>query len=67
MPRKIRQILKDYTRAGYFVVPGAGKGDHRKLKHPAVEGSYILDGKAGSDCKHYQEKDLKSALKQLKK
>ncbi len=67
MPRKIRQLLEDYKKAGYYIVPGAGKGDHRKLKHPSVKKSYILDGKSGSDCKHYQEKDLKAALKELEK
>lgn len=64
MPRKIRQLLKDYRKAGFEIVKGAGKGDHRKLRHDKFPGAIILDGKEGADCKPYQEKDLKAAIKQ---
>jgi len=43
-------VLKDYKKAGFFIVQGAGKGDHRKLKHNRFTGSIILDGKDGSDA-----------------
>lgn len=66
MPRKIRQVLKAYKKAGFFVVHGAGKGDHRKLKHEKFSGSIILDGKEGSDARPYQEKQLKQALENIK-
>ena len=65
VPRKIRQLLKDYQKAGFFIVIGAGKGDHRKLRHQKIPGSIIVDGKSGSDCRHYQEKDLQTALRNL--
>jgi predicted RNA binding protein YcfA (HicA-like mRNA interferase family) len=66
VPRKIRDILKDYYDAEFFVVKGAGKGDHRKLRHEKYSGSIILDGKDGDDCRQYQERDLKKALNQLR-
>jgi len=66
MPRKIRQILKDYKKSGFYVVGGAGKGDHRKLKHENFPGAIILDGKEGADCKPYQERALKNALTKIK-
>jgi predicted RNA binding protein YcfA (HicA-like mRNA interferase family) len=67
VPRKIRDILNDYRKAGFVIVPGAGKGDHRKLKHAGLGGAVTLDGKLGSDCKHYQEKQLREQLEKLKK
>jgi predicted RNA binding protein YcfA (HicA-like mRNA interferase family) len=66
MPRKVRQILKDYKKSGFYVVSGAGKGDHRKLKHENFPGAIILDGKEGADCKPYQERDLQNALTKIK-
>jgi len=67
VPRRIREILNDYKKAGFVIVPGAGKGDHRKLKHPELGATVTLDGKPGSDCKHYQEKQLREQLEKLKK
>lgn len=67
MPRKIRELIHDLEQAGFQLVKGQGKGDHRKYRHPTLRGSLILDGKAGADAKPYQEKQLRNALQQLKK
>lgn len=66
MPRKIRDVIHDLERAGFYLVKGQGKGDHRKYRHPALQGSLILDGKAGADAKPYQEKQLRNAIRQIK-
>ena len=65
VPRKIRDLLKDYRKAGFTIVKG-GKGDHRKLRHDKISGAFIVDGKTGDDCKPYQEKDLNKALSGIK-
>jgi len=64
--RNVRDIISDLKQAGFQLVKGQGKGDHRKYRHPALQGSLILDGKSGSDAKHYQEKQLREALRKLK-
>lgn len=66
MPRKIRQILKDYRKAGAEIDLTGGKGSHRKISHPDVTRTYILSGKDGDDAKPYMEKDLKEFLDELK-
>jgi predicted RNA binding protein YcfA (HicA-like mRNA interferase family) len=66
MPRKIRDIIRDLEQAGFFLVKGQGKGDHRKYRHQDLPGSLILDGKAGADAKPYQEKQLRNAIQQIK-
>ncbi len=65
MPRKVRELLQDYRKAGFRIVKG-GKGDHRKLRHEMLTGAFIVDGKEGADCKPYQEKDLQKALTRIK-
>ena len=62
MPRKIRQLIKDYKKEGFSLVKGAGKGDHAKWFHQASNTTRILDGQPGDDAKPYQEKQLKEAL-----
>ena len=65
MPRKIRDILADYRKAGFRVTKG-GKVDHRKSRHENHPGAVIVDGEEGADCKPYQEKDLQKAQAKLK-
>lgn len=67
MPRKIRQLLKDYRKGGFKILLDAGKGSHRKVVH-AVHSTItvILSGQDGDDAKHYQEKDLCAALQKVK-
>jgi predicted RNA binding protein YcfA (HicA-like mRNA interferase family) len=63
VPRKIRQLIADLQDAGFALVPG-GKGSHRKFRHQRVPGSLILSGKDGDDARHYQEKQVRNAIRQ---
>ena len=66
MPRKIRQLVSDLEKAGFMVVPG-GKGSHRKFRHPRLPGSVILSGADGEDARHYQEKQVRHAIREAVK
>ena len=48
------------------MVPG-GKGPHRKFQHPKLSGSVILSGGDGDDAKDYQEKQVRSAIREASK
>ena len=63
MPRKIRQLIEDFQRAGFELGKGAGKGSHRKFSHPSAR-SVILAGAEGDDVHHYQERDVRKAIKE---
>lgn len=67
MPRKLRELLKDYVRAGADIDKSAGKGSHRKIKHANYMGMVIVSGKPGDDVKKYQEKISKTFLMQFLK
>ncbi len=64
VPRKIRQLVADLERAGFTRVHG-GKGSHRKFVHPKFRGFVLISGQAGDDAQHYQEKQLRNALRQV--
>ena len=66
MPRKIRQLVADLEHAGFVFVPG-GKGSHRKFRHPNLAGSLILSGQSGDDARHYQEKQVRNAIREASK
>jgi len=63
VPRKIRQLVADLERGGFVVVPG-GKGSHRKFRHPKHAGSLILSGHNGDDAHHYQERQVRKAIRE---
>lgn len=63
MPRKIRQLIADLEAAGFAVGPG-GKGSHRKFRHPRFSGAVILSGQDGEDAHHYQEKQVRNAIRE---
>ena len=63
MPRKVRQLIADLEQAGF--VNRGGKGSHRNFTHPKGE-RVTLSGSAGDDARHYQERDVKRALKAVK-
>ena len=42
-----------------------GKGSHRKFVHPKFGGFVLISGHDGDDAQHYQEKQLRKALKQV--
>jgi predicted RNA binding protein YcfA (HicA-like mRNA interferase family) len=58
-------LLKDLRDAGFTLVPGAGKGSHRKLTHPKYPGAVTLSGQYGDDAKQYQEKQIKRAIEEV--
>jgi predicted RNA binding protein YcfA (HicA-like mRNA interferase family) len=66
MPRKIRQLVADLERAGWEIVRG-GKGSHRKFSHPRSSHHVILSGQPGVDALHYQEKQVKQAIREVQK
>ena len=66
VPRKIRQLVSDLERAGFALVPG-GKGSHRKFRHSKMAGSVILAGRDGDDAHHYQEKQVRQAIREASK
>jgi predicted RNA binding protein YcfA (HicA-like mRNA interferase family) len=66
MPRKIRQLVSDLAKADFVPVPG-GKGSHRKFCHARLSGSVILSGADGDDAHHYQEKQVRNAIREAAK
>jgi predicted RNA binding protein YcfA (HicA-like mRNA interferase family) len=67
MPRKIRELIQDLSAAGFYEIPGGGKGAHRKLTHAKYAGAVTLSGQTGHDAKPYQERQVKQAIEQVKR
>ena len=65
MPKKIRDLIKDLKKAGFYEIPG-GKGSHRKFTHINYAGAVTVSGKLGNDAKTYQEKQIKQAIETVK-
>ena len=64
MPPKIRELEKTLLSAGYR--QGRGKGSHRKYTHP--EGPIVvISGKAGADARDDQVRQVRNALRELKR
>jgi predicted RNA binding protein YcfA (HicA-like mRNA interferase family) len=57
--------VKDLRDAGFELVPGAGKGSHRKFTHMNYSGAVTVSGKDGDDAKAYQEKQVKRAIEEV--
>jgi predicted RNA binding protein YcfA (HicA-like mRNA interferase family) len=66
MPRKLRDLVADLEHAGWQLVEG-GKGSHRKFAHPRSFRKVILSGQSGADAHHYQEKQIKQAIREVQK
>ncbi|MCF7668867.1 MAG: type II toxin-antitoxin system HicA family toxin [Verrucomicrobia bacterium] len=66
MPPKLRQLVSDLERAG-FVQTSGGKGSHRKFRHPRFSGAVHLSGKDGDDALWYQEKQVRNAIREVRK
>ena len=62
VPRKIRQLVTDLEQAGFARVAG-GKGSHRKFVHAKFHGFVLVSGHDGDDVQHYQEKQVRNALR----
>jgi len=67
VPRKVRELVRDLLDAGFEVIPGKGKGSHRKLTHPRFAGAVTLSGKDGDDAKPYQEKQVHRAIEEVER
>ncbi|MGH7963866.1 MAG: type II toxin-antitoxin system HicA family toxin, partial [Candidatus Binatia bacterium] len=74
MARKIRQLIKELTNAGFYEIQAGfyeiqdgGKGSHRKFTHTRYPGAVTLSGKPGDDAKPYQEKQVQRAVEEVLK
>ena len=62
MPKKIRELKAMLKRAGFSWRPG--KGSHTNWWHPNVAGTECtVSGNDGDDAKHYQEREVKAAIR----
>ena len=67
MPRKIRELIQDLREAGFYEIPGGGKGGHRKFAHARYAGAVTLSGQTGDDAKQYQERQVRQAIERVKR
>jgi predicted RNA binding protein YcfA (HicA-like mRNA interferase family) len=63
MPKKIREIKKLLTQAGFYV--REGKGSHSNWKHSQLETIITIARRDGEDAPRYLEKLVEEALKEL--
>ena len=66
MPKKIRELIHELGKAGFYEISGAGKGPHRKFIHLNYSGSVTVSGNPGDDAKPYQEKQVRIAIEVAK-
>jgi len=59
-------LISDLAQAGFILSPG-GKGSHCKFRHPKFGGAVILSGRDGDDVHHYQEKQIRNAIRETTK
>jgi predicted RNA binding protein YcfA (HicA-like mRNA interferase family) len=52
--------------SGFHVCAGR-QGSHRKFRHARFPGSVILSGADGDDARHYQEKQVRNAIREATK
>jgi len=64
MPKKIRELISDLQRSGFFL--DRQKGSHRQYKHPQIPGLITLSGSEGDDAKVYQERQVAKAVAEAK-
>jgi len=65
MPKKIRELISELEKAGFF--NRGGKGSHRNFVHPDVMKPVVISGKMGDDAKKYQERAVEAAIEEFKK
>jgi predicted RNA binding protein YcfA (HicA-like mRNA interferase family) len=65
MPKKIRELISELEKAGFF--NRGGKGSHRNFVHPDVMKPVVISGKMGDDAKKYQERAVEAAIEESKK
>jgi len=61
MPKKIRELIADLEKAGF--VNRRTNGSHKTFVHPSGT-QLTLSGNKGKDAKRYQEKDVKTKIKE---
>lgn len=64
MPRKVRELETDLTKAGFTRQPG--KGSHCHYLHPKYKGKVTISGQPRDDADHYQEKEVRKAIEAVK-
>lgn len=62
MARKIRELIADLELAGFE--NRGGKGSHRNFSHPNVSKPITISGNPGDDAKNYQERAVKTAIRE---
>ena len=67
MPRKVRELIQELKKAGFYEIQGGGKGAHRKFAHVKYAGAVTLSGQPGDDAKLYQEQQVKQAVERVKR
>ena len=63
MPRKKRDIRRDYRNVGFS--ERQGKGDHVIYSHPLLSEDYVVAGVDGKDALEYDERNLRKAKQEL--
>lgn len=63
MPRKKRDIRRDYRQAGF--AERQGKGDHTVFSFPGLFHNFSVDGRDGADADHYDERNLRRAIHEV--
>jgi predicted RNA binding protein YcfA (HicA-like mRNA interferase family) len=65
MPKKIRKLKQNLSKAGFVLQKGRGKGSHSYWIHPALSSPFIMPGKDGDDAPRYLEQQINKALQLL--
>jgi predicted RNA binding protein YcfA (HicA-like mRNA interferase family) len=65
MPKKIRELKQNLSKAGFALQKGRGKGSHTYWIHPELESPLIIPGEDGDDAPRYLEQQVKKALQLL--
>lgn len=63
MPKKVREIKKLLTKAGFDY--RSGKGSHQVWSHPLLAEPIVIARKDGDDAPLYLEKQVNEAIRQL--
>ena len=64
VPPKIRELVSELQRAGFF--NRGGRGSHRNFIHPGARVKITLSGNAGADARAYQIKMVLDAIERSK-
>ena len=66
MPRKIRQLIADLRKNGFYLAAGRGKGSHRMYIDPETDVLAEICGHDGDDAQNYLEKHVKQKIAEAK-